>query len=361
MKVLHILFELQFSGAELMLQTASERFEASGLETTILATGPVEGIYADYFRKLGWNVVHIPFQKDIKFFRKLYSFIKKTGFNVVHIHTEGAFIYKAVIAYLAGTKKIVSTVHNNFLFNGYLKHRRQLHHIIALKLLGVKFISISESVKHTEKSIYYTNTTLIHNWIDLKSFNKPNTNTFDTIEAHVVTVPIHMISVGKCLYEKQHQRILELIKELVNRGINCHYTHIGCGDLETQEKQWANDNNLTDVVTFIPHTNKVAQYLQQCNYYIMPSLFEGVGNACLEAMAAGLLCVVSDAPGLNTLITNNVNGIIADFSQISQVADNIIKVHNDGARYNKMIESAQLYVTQKHGVSNVEKMIQMYY
>jgi hypothetical protein len=128
MKILHILSELQFSGAELMLYTASDKFKQAGLDITVLSTGKEEGVYAQYFRKVGWKVIHIPFRKRIGFFTALYKLVRRSSFDVVHIHTEGAFIYKAFTVYMAGTKKIVSTVHSNFLFGRYLTGRRKLHH-----------------------------------------------------------------------------------------------------------------------------------------------------------------------------------------------------------------------------------------
>ncbi|MBS7566816.1 glycosyltransferase family 4 protein [Mucilaginibacter sp. Bleaf8] len=360
MKVLHILAELQFSGAELMLHTASDRFRTAGVETTILATGPTEGIYADHFRKLGWKIVHIPFRKELAFFVRLYNFIKSEKFAAVHIHTEGAFIYKAFITRWAGTKKVIATVHNNFLFSGYLKRRRQLHHLMALKLLRVKFIAISESVKQTEKQIYYTDTTLIHNWIDVEKFSRQGKPAGQRWDRNAAAGQINIISVGKCLVEKQHQKVLELVKELKARGKDCHYIHIGCGALESQEKLWAYDNGLREQVTFISHTNDVARYLARCNYYVMPSLFEGVGNACLEAMAAGLLCIVNNAPGLNTLINNGETGVVTDFSDIHTVADELIAIHQDPVKYDTMVRNAQQYVSRKHGVANVQQMIGMY-
>jgi glycosyltransferase involved in cell wall biosynthesis len=357
MKVLHILSELQFSGAELMLFSASERFSKSGLEITILSTGKKEGIYAEHFRNVGWKVIHLPFKKDLAFFKELYRFLKSSSFDVVHIHTEQAFVYKAIVAYMAGSPKIISTVHNNFLFNGYLKHRRQFHHLLALKVLGVKFISISESVKQTEKVHYFTNTTLINNWINIERFNSKSTT---VIETDTQWHEIRLISVGKCLFEKQHQRILELVELLVQKGIDCHYTHIGCGDLEEQEKQWVKDHNLQSHVSFISHTNNVAKYLSGSNFYLMPSLFEGLGNACLEAMAAGLYCIVNDAPGLNTLIQNDKTGSVVDFSEIKNVAEKIVSIYNNAAIYSRITKQAQLYVSEYHDLSNVEQMIGMY-
>ena len=359
MKVLHILSELQFSGAELMLYTASDKFKQAGLDITVLSTGKEEGVYAQYFRKVGWKVVHIPFRKRIGFFTALYKLVRRSSFDVVHIHTEGAFIYKAFTVYMAGTKKIVSTVHNNFLFGRYLTGRRKLHHYLATRLLNVKFTAISESVQDTEKTIYNTQTTLINNWIDIDLFKPKDASRQLTLPGRKISSP-RFISVGKCIAIKNHQAILDLVKNLVDRNISCHYVHIGCGELEEQEKQWVKDNSLQSYVTFISHTDRVADYLATCDFYLMPSQYEGLGNACLEAMAAGVFCIVNDAPGLNTLIDHGNTGLVVDFTNINKVADQVVEICSDTKKYQAVVEKAQAFVSKKFSLSNIDQMIEIY-
>lgn len=360
MKVLHILSELQFSGAELMLSTAAEKFKKAGLDVTILSTGPQEGVYADYFRKLGWKVAHIPFRKTIAFFMELFKFTKKNQFDVIHVHTEGAFIYKALTVYFAGSKRIVSTVHNNFLFDSYLTKRRKMHHYLASKFLNVRFTSISESVKETELVVYNTETTLINNWIDVDSFKQKRLNNLKSSNPNERIAAPRLVSVGKCIEIKNHQANLELVKELVSRGIECHYVHIGCGELEETEKAWVKSNKLEQYVTFISYTDRVADYLASCDFYLMPSHCEGLGNACVEAMAARLFCIVNDAPGLNTLIENNVTGLVLDANNIPLVADQIINYSSNKEEYNRITQNAQEAVDKKYSLRNVDQLIEVY-
>ena len=360
MKVLHILGELQFSGAEVMLSTAAEKFKKAGLDLTILSTGPSEGIYADYYRNLGWKVDHIRFRRTPKFFWELYRYTKRHQFDVIHVHTEGAFIYNAFVLHFAGSKRIVSTVHNNFLFNTYLTKRRKLHHYLATKFLKVRFTSISDSVKETEWVIYNTKTTLINNWIDVESFKQKRlTNTKNLSISERVKAP-RLVSVGKCIDIKNHQANFELVKELVSRGINCHYVHIGCGDLEAEEKAWVKKNKLEQYVTFISHTDRVADYLASCDFYLMPSHCEGLGNACVEAMAARLFCIVNDAPGLNTLIENKETGLVLDANNIQLVADQIISYSENTAEYDRITKNAQEEADRKYSLKNVDQLIAVY-
>jgi glycosyltransferase involved in cell wall biosynthesis len=153
---------------------------------------------------------------------------------------------------------------------------------------------------------------------------------------------------------------LNLVKNLVNRNISCHYVHIGCGELEEQEKQWVKENNLQSYVTFISHTDRVADYLATCDFYLMPSSVEGLGNACLEAMAAGLFCIVNDAPGLNTLIDHGNTGLVVDFADTNRVADQVVEICSDTEKYQAVVEKAQAFVSRKFSLSNVDQMIEVY-
>ena len=356
MKVLHILSELQFSGAELMLYTASGKLNNAGFQTTILATGRQEGIFAKYLKEPGWDVEHIPFQKDLTFFKALYRLIKFNAFDVVHIHTEGAFIYNAAVARLAGAKKVIGHIHNNFLFGAYLTRRRAFHHLLADKLLGVHFISIGNSVEKTEREIYNTRTTLVHNWIDVDKFDEKKTPHL-TAEG---IVELRFITVGKCLVEKRHQDILVLIKYLTDKGIACQHIQIGSGPLEAQEKQWAEHNGIAPFVIFISSTDEVKKYLAKSNFFLMPSAFEGVSIACLEAMAVGLFCFVNDAPGLNTLIDDGKTGFVGNFSDTAIIAERLLKISQDQHSYNMMTKNAKQFVFDKHSVDNIEQIIEIY-
>lgn len=63
-------------------------------------------------------------------------------------------------------------------------------------------------------------------------------------------------------------------------------------------------------VTFIgqvPHP-RVVKYLQATDAYVQPSRLEGLANATMEAMAAGLPVITTDTCGQRELIQNGVNG-----------------------------------------------------
>jgi glycosyltransferase involved in cell wall biosynthesis len=65
----------------------------------------------------------------------------------------------------------------------------------------------------------------------------------------------------------------------------------------------------------------VNAHLQACDVYLQPSLWDGMPNALLEAMAAGCGCVASDAGGIPELITPGVDGIILPRWQLHRLGE----------------------------------------
>ena len=68
----------------------------------------------------------------------------------------------------------------------------------------------------------------------------------------------------------------------------------------------------------------VNEHLQLCDVYLQPSLWDGMPNALLEAMAAGCGCIGSDAGGIPEIITNGVNGIIVPRWELHRLGEFVL-------------------------------------
>jgi glycosyltransferase involved in cell wall biosynthesis len=81
----------------------------------------------------------------------------------------------------------------------------------------------------------------------------------------------------------------------------------------------------------IPITGQLATpeavnaHLQACDVYLQPSLWDGMPNALLEAMAAGCGCVASDAGGIPEIITPGVDGIVLPRWQLHRLGEAVLE------------------------------------
>jgi len=60
-------------------------------------------------------------------------------------------------------------------------------------------------------------------------------------------------------------------------------------------------------------------------YFILPSLWEGLPKALIEAMSAGLVCIGNDTTGINEIIHNDVTGYLSPSSDAAAIAKTLIR------------------------------------
>ena len=71
--------------------------------------------------------------------------------------------------------------------------------------------------------------------------------------------------------------------------------------------------------------NAVAQHLQLCDVYLQPSLWEGMPNALLEAMACSRCCIASDAGGISEVMEHGRTGFLLPRAQLHHLGDAILE------------------------------------
>jgi glycosyltransferase involved in cell wall biosynthesis len=74
---------------------------------------------------------------------------------------------------------------------------------------------------------------------------------------------------------------------------------------------------------------EVAELLARSDIFVLPSLFEGLSNACIEAMATGLPVVVTDVGGMSELVRDGVDGFVVPPEDPAALAERIGKLIDD--------------------------------
>ena len=80
--------------------------------------------------------------------------------------------------------------------------------------------------------------------------------------------------------------------------------------LASYKMQHPEDSQRIIITEHISQPHQIAQYLQLCDLFLLPSIWEGLPNALLEAMACGCCSLASDAGGIPEIIEHGVNGFI---------------------------------------------------
>lgn len=97
---------------------------------------------------------------------------------------------------------------------------------------------------------------------------------------------------------------------------------------------------LGDRVNIVTNRNDVTDLLALADVFVMPSLWEGLPMALLEAMVAGKAIVASATAGIPEAVISGKEGILVPPGEVGPLADALRLVLGDPARSAVMAESA---------------------
>jgi len=308
MRVLHILGELKPSGAEVMYHAAAGLWKQEGLDCEILSAGEKLGVFAPTLENDGCRIHHIPFSAraglvaSARHLVAVYQFLRRNRFDVVHINSEYANFWYALVARLAGNRRLFRTIHSNFRFTGFLRLERRIQRWIVRRLFKTTTIAIGPSVRSTELQCFRNITVVAPNWFDSRRFRPPTKAQRDAARMSLDVAPETTVitSVGNCSAVKNHAAIVQALATIPRRS-SLLYLHCGLEDTDQLEKKLANDLNVADRVRFLGFVPDVLPLLHASDIYVMPSLYEGFSISVLEAMGSGLPAILARVPGLHDL------------------------------------------------------------
>jgi glycosyltransferase involved in cell wall biosynthesis len=329
-RVLHVLCSLERSGMETMLLNSNSEWLRRGYRCDVLATADAIGPVAEPLRACGYGVFHLPFRSRLSLLPRLdfimrFFLLCRAGYDIIHVHSEAGSPLFALIARMAGVKRIAVTPHNTFQFQGFLRFRKFCERYVV-RLLGGRFGMISEGVGACEWERFRNKGIRIRNWFDGSQFKPPapleRAAARQSLDAK--SDDLIVVSVGNCNSAKNHEAILRAIPLLPVR-LQLRYIHVGREEQDQTERKLAGDLGIQDKVRFLGSQAEILPFLWAADVFVMPSLHEGLGVAAIEAVACGVPLVCSQVDGLSDIATVTNNTILTGTTPES-IADGIARV-----------------------------------
>jgi glycosyltransferase involved in cell wall biosynthesis len=97
---------------------------------------------------------------------------------------------------------------------------------------------------------------------------------------------------------------------------------------------------------------EVARHLLLCDLFLLPSLWEGMPNGLLEAMACGVPVLASDAGGIPEIVTDGVEGLLTPRTHLHQLGKRVKEwLALPEERRRRMAASARQTVEARHSLA----------
>lgn len=144
---------------------------------------------------------------------------------------------------------------------------------------------------------------------------------------------------SRMLWDKGIGELVDASRLLKQRGVRLRILLLGDPDPdnpasipESTLRQWDSEG----VVTWRARTPGMPLILRNCHIAVLPSYREGLPKSLLEAAAAGLPIVASDAPGCRDIARDGDNAILVPVKNAEKLADAIERLVRDPELRRKM-------------------------
>lgn len=304
-RVLHVVGGMGKGGTETMLINVYKKIDRDRIQFDFLYTTNEETYYDKEIKKLGGNIFRIDSLRILninKMVNQIQDCINQNGpYQAIHAHT----LFNCGIAMKAAKKSGVdirishahTTADNEvgLIRKIYISLMRKLildnsTNLLACSDLAGEYLFGAENIK-SDKYTMFPNLISYENIIDV---NYGDVEKFK-IENKLQEDNLIIGHIGTFKESKNQKFLLKIVKVLKERNKDVKLLLVGDGSMRDELENMCKDLDVSDRVIFTGTRDDIDVILNSMDVFVFPSTFEGLGLVLLEAQAAGLPCVVSEA------------------------------------------------------------------
>ena len=283
---------------------------------------------------------------------KVYKIIKEEKIDIVQTTLFYADIIGSLAARFANVRSVISweTVsHPPDSEEDQLRHK--LAYGFCMKNVQ-KIIAVSDAVKTfviNDRNIQPHKVETIHYGIDLSLFEQRNgfLNKSKRTDLGFTNDNIVIGTVARLTIQKGHRYLIQAAPDIVKHFPNAHFVFSGDGPLREELEAQVSALGLEEHFHFLGFRKDVRDLLFTFDLFVLPSLFEGLPNVLLEAMASSRPVVATSVDGTPELVEQNKTGQLVPPKSPQPLGNAIIQILQQKDRGQKMGRQGRLRV-EKH-------------
>lgn len=366
-RVMQVILNLERDGAQEVVRTLTDYLQANGCEVTVCALrdGPLRqpievlGAKVEILMAPSYDGVWLPrdLVKVLHFRRELVRLIHDHDIDIVQTHLLGDLDFLALtLRYGTDLCGVLWTIHNvDFLsisskpWVSRLKRfvDRLLYRLLANTVDG--FIAVSDEVYKAvidQIGPIHDRVVTISNGVDVKRFERPSNKASLCDELGINPNSQLVTTVGRLTLQKGHSYLIEAAKAVVPCCPDAHFLLVGKGELQEDLQCQIQEAGVAGNFHFLGSRDDVPDLLAATDLFVLPSLWEGLSVALLEAMAAGKPIVATAVAGTTQCMIHGETGLVIPPRDGKALGDAILWMLSEPEQARAMGQAAKQHVVQ---------------
>jgi glycosyltransferase involved in cell wall biosynthesis len=259
---------------------------------------------------------------------KLWRLLRGEKFDVIETFTHDSNMLALPLAWMARIPVRIATHHG--IVAGISPWREKLHAWMVNKNIAHRIVAVSAMThqKLLEEGIQAARIVVIPNGIT--TVQVEGVNRFEVRkEAGIGVDDPFLLAVGRLVYSKAHKILIAAMPAVLKKFPDAKVGICGDGILRPKLEEQIESLGLSDSVKLLGQSDHVEKFLASADVFVMPSLWEGLPIALLEAMSAGLPVIATKVEGVEEVITEGEQGLLVPKEDAVALAEAIMKLLAD--------------------------------
>ena len=336
MRVLMFIQSLELGGSEKQCVEMARLLARNGFAVTVgcmRRTGPLRRKIAEAALELVEFPVGSLFRPNalVQMFR-LARFMRIRKFDVVQANDLYANLFAVPAARLAGIPVVVSSQRDLSDWWWYTPTRRKL--LRWVQHLSTCVIANSEAIRSQlvkEDRFDFEKIRVLYNGIDVERYVAGHPDLARQAIGHSIGEKHRLIMVVANMHSavKGHSDVIGAARIVCRDHSNVRFLLIGDGKMRPMFESQVREAKLEKSVLFLGHRTDVSDILSCGEIGLLVSKAEGLPNAVMEYMAAGIATIATPVGGVPEIIEHENNGLLTSVGNPQSLSKQIIRLLDD--------------------------------
>lgn len=289
--------------------------------------------------------------------------VNNNDVDLLHVHyaiphAAAAYMAKQILAKQGKRIPVITTLHGTDIT---LVGRDKTYSPVVT--FSMEESDVLTAVSNNLKEETYRNFTIekpievIHNFVDVKRFHKKPVDAFKKLIApEGQKIIVHASNFRKV------KRVDDVIKTflLLNKVLPSKLLLLGDGPERPRIEAMTRDCEYHSEIKFLGKQEQMEDILPIADLFLLPSEYESFGLAALEAMAAEVPVISTNAGGLPEIIINGDCGFMSNVGDVEDMSRNAISILKDEAIHRTFKNNA-LAQAEKFDIHNIVPLYENLY
>jgi len=305
--------------------------------------------------------------KDLCALWTLISILRAKRPAIVHTHTSKAGVLGRVAAWFSRVPVIVHTPHGHVFYGHFSIWKSrvflQVERILCRVTTALVALTSAERDDHLDRGVGRADRfAVIPSGIDVDRYRRARAEGRQIpLGYNCPSDAIIVGSIGWLTDIKGHRVLVEAVGYLKDEFPKLHVVIVGNGGQHDALLAQADSLGLRERIHLVGHRDDVERCLAGMDYFVFPSLNEGMGRALIEAMAAGLPVVASRVGGIPAIVRHEENGLLVAAGDSRALSEALRRILADPQLADRLGRNASRSIGNEFGVKAMVEAVESLY